>query len=497
MESQLVAVAAALPGVICSYRQTADGKRTFPCASENCWDVYGFSPKELQISADAVFQRLHPDDLPHVLSTVEEFANSGQVWRDEFRYHHPKKGLLWLEGQSSPVREPNGDIIWHGYVQDITERKRAEQKLFVSEARYRAFFNSGLMGVIGWSIGGSITDANDTFLEMLGYSREDVLAGRLNWRQITPPEFDELDRIAVRNISANGVTLPFEKEYFCKDGSRLPVLLVAAALDESHRDGVAFVLDISKRKYDEAHVQRLYEERLNSVKTMAAGLAHEINQPLSATVTYLNVIKKALDRKHELSEINVEKTLEKAAAQVVRAGQIVSRLRDFIAHGEPDKIIVHVHDIIRSACKEALSEVREKGIAITLMLQASDDKVLADQVQIQQVLTNLIRNAKESMISSAVREITISTVSSESQIRVDVADTGSGISEDVKPGLFQPFTTTKADGMGVGLAISRTIIEAHDGTISVLANPDGGAIFTCTLPLAKSLVGLNASSESS
>ena len=251
------------------------------------------------------------------------------------------------------------------------------------------------MGVIGWGIGGSITDANDAFLEMLGYSREDVLAGRLNWRQITPPEFDEADRIAVRNISANGVTLPFEKEYFRKDGSCLPVLLVAAALDEFHRDGVAFVLDISKRKKDEAHVRQLYAERLNSVKTMAAGLAHEINQPLSATVTYLHVIQRLLDKKHELPEINVKETLDKAANQVLRAGQIVGRLRDFIAHGEPDKMIVHVHDIIRSACMEALSEVREKGIAITLMLQASDDKVLADRVQIQQVLTNLIQNAKK------------------------------------------------------------------------------------------------------
>ncbi len=487
LETQLASVAASLPGVICSFRQTADGKRSFPFASENCFNVYGLLPEELRASADVVFERIHPDDLRHVVETVEASAASGRVWRDEFRYNHPTKGLIWLEGQSSPVREPNGDITWHGYVQDISDRKRAEQQLRISEARYRAFFNSGLIGVICWDIDGAITDANSRFLEMLGYSRQDLEAGHINWRQITPPEFQEVDQTAQENIRLMGATRPYEKEYFRKDGTRLPVLLAAAALDETHRDGVAFVLDLTERKKDEARLQQLHVERLNCVRSLSAGLAHEINQPLTAAVTYLRVIKRLLDMEPEQRKASVHEALDKAATQIYKASQIVSGLRHFIAHGEPEKTICSLHDVIKDTYQSVVAGAEDRAIKIRLCLQASDDKVLADQVQVQQVLGNLIRNAKEAMASSARRELTISTSSSDTEVRLDVADTGPGLSEAMRDSLFEPFTTTKTEGMGVGLAISRAIIEAHDGKIWAVANPDRGATFSCTLPLITSL----------
>ncbi len=487
LETQLASVAASLPGVICSYRQTADGKRSFPFASENCFNVYGILPEELRASADVVFERIHSDDLRHVVETIEASAASGRVWRDEFRYDHPTKGLIWLEGQSSPVREPNGDITWHGYVQDVTGRKRAEEQLRISEARYRAFFNSGLIGVICWDIGGAITDANNRFLKMLGYNRHDLEAGRIDWREITPPEFQEIDQTVQESIRARGATQPFEKEYFRKDGTRLPVLLAAAALDETHRDGVAFVLDLSERKKDEARLQQLHVERLNCVKSLAAGLAHEINQPLAAAVTYLRAIKRLLNMEPEQRKTSVHEALDKAASQITRASQIVGGLRHFIAHGEPEKMVCSLHDVINDTYQSVVAAAEDRGIKIRLCLQALDDKVLADRVQIHQVLANLIRNAKEAMAASARRELTISTFSSGTEIRLDVADTGPGLREEMKESLFEPFTTTKAEGMGVGLAISRAIIEAHDGKIWAAANPDGGATFSCTLPLITSL----------
>ncbi len=487
LETQLASVAASLPGVICSYRQTADGKRSFPFASENCFKIYGILPEELRASADVVFERIHPDDLRHVGETIEASATSGRVWRDEFRYDHPTRGLIWLEGQSSPVREPNGDIIWHGYVQDISDRKRAEKQLRISEARYRAFFDSGLIGVISWNIDGAITDANNTFLEMLGYSREDLEAGRINRRQITPPESLEAHRKAIENIRTRGSTPPYEKEYFRKDGARVPVLIASATLDVSHQEGVSLVLDLTERKKDEARLQQLHVERLNCCKSLAAGLAHEINQPLSAAVTYLRAIKRLLGMEPDQRKTSVHEALDKAAAQVTRASRIVGGLSHFIAHGEPEKTICCLHDVISDTCHSATADAENRGIKIRLCLQASDDKVLADQVQVQQVLTNLIRNATEAMAASPRRELTISTSSSDTEVRLDVADTGPGLCEKVKESLFEPFTTTKAEGMGVGLAISRAIVEAHDGRIWAAANPDGGATFSCTLPLIASL----------
>ena len=210
------------------------------------------------------------------------------------------------------------------------------------------------------------------------------------------------------------------------------------------------MLDISERKKDEARLQLLNAERLNSIKSMAAGLAHEINQPLSATVTYLKAIKRLLDMKPEQRTGNVHEALDKAAAQVTRAGQIVTRLRDFIAHGEPDKTIFHLHELIIDTRQAALPEAEAKGIQMELRLEASDDKVLADHIQIQQVLTNLIRNAEEAMAASPRRELNISTSSTETAIRFDVADTGTGVSEQVKPSIFEPFTTTKVRGHGRG-----------------------------------------------
>jgi signal transduction histidine kinase len=181
---------------------------------------------------------------------------------------------------------------------------------------------------------------------------------------------------------------------------------------------------------------------------------------------------------------SVAEALDKAAAQVTRMGQIVTRLRAFIAHGEPDKILLKLHQLIQDAYDAISIKAKERKIRVTLQLNAEEDEVLADKVQIEQVLVNLIRNAKEAIGVSKRREIVISTSSSGIEVRVDIADTGIGLSQKVKSSLFEPFVTTKDNGMGVGLSISRAIIQAHHGRIWAESNPEGGAIFGFTLPLA-------------
>jgi two-component system CheB/CheR fusion protein len=180
--------------------------------------------------------------------------------------------------------------------------------------------------------------------------------------------------------------------------------------------------------------------------------------------------------------------LDKAAAQVTRAGQIVTGLRAFIAHGEPDKMPMKLHKLIQNACDDISDKAKERQIRIRLQLNSEQDEVLADKVQIEQVLVNLIRNAKEAIEASERREIVISTSSNGADVRVEIADTGVGLSEKVKSSLFEPFMTTKVKGMGVGLSISRAIIEAHDGRIWAESNPKGGAIFAFRLPLYKAVL---------
>jgi two-component system, LuxR family, sensor kinase FixL len=232
-------------------------------------------------------------------------------------------------------------------------------------------------------------------------------------------------------------------------------------------------------------MRKFHADRMNAMEAMAAGLAHEINQPLAAAVVYLNTLRRLLDMQPELrpARVSVAETLDKAAAQVTRAGQIVTGLRAFIAHGEPDKIPLKLHKLIQNACDDTSVEAKERQIRIRLQLNSEEDEVLADKVQIEQVLVNLIRNAKEAIEASERREIVISTSSSGIDVRVEIADTGVGLSEKVKSSLFEPFMTTKVKGMGVGLSISRAIIEAHDGRIWAESNPKGGAIFAFRLPL--------------
>jgi PAS domain S-box-containing protein len=485
LAEQLTSVAASLPGVICSFRQSAEGKQSIPYASTNFSSVYGLAPEDVRTDAGPLFQRVHPNDVSQIHAGITESARTLTLWRDEFRYEHPQKGMIWLEGQSSPNLEPGGDIVWHGYVQDVTERKRAELELRASEARSRALFDSKLLGVMCWNVNGGITDANDKFLEMLGYCREDLRTGQLDWAEMTPPEYRCLVEEAFAELKATGANRhPFEKEYFRKDGTRLPVLVAGVMLEEARLNGVAFVLDISQRKDAEARMQKLHADRMNLMKSMAAGLAHEINQPLAATVLYLKTLRRLLDMQPERRPASVAEALDKAAAQVTRMGQIVTRLRAFIAHGEPDKILLKLHQLIQDAYDAISIKAKERKIRVTLQLNSEEDEVLADKVQIEQVLVNLIRNAKEAIGVSKRREIVISTSSSGIEVRVDIADTGIGLSQKVKSSLFEPFVTTKDNGMGVGLSISRAIIQAHHGRIWAESNPEGGAIFSFTLPLA-------------
>jgi C4-dicarboxylate-specific signal transduction histidine kinase len=182
---------------------------------------------------------------------------------------------------------------------------------------------------------------------------------------------------------------------------------------------------------------------------------------------------------------NVEDALDNAATQIVRAGQIIAHLREFISRGEPDKTLQNLHDILDEAQELVIVEAKQSNINIVFRLDAADDRILADRVQIKQVLVNLMRNARDAMGVSRTRKMTISTsLSGRSMIRLDVADTGSGLSEEARASLFEPFATTKPNGLGVGLTIARSIVEAHYGKIWAGPNSDGGATFSFTLPLA-------------
>ena len=273
-----------------------------------------------------------------------------------------------------------------------------------------------------------------------------------------------------------------------KDGSTFPMELAVGEMQSGDRRFfTGFIRDLTERQQTEARLQELQSElvhisRLTAMGEMASTLAHELNQPLSAISNYLRGSKRLLEDNRDEKSALMRDALEKAADQALRAGQIIRRLRDFVSRGESERRMESITKLVEEASALALVGVKDRGIRVQFQFDPKVDLVLADRVQIQQVLLNLIRNAMDAMETSQARNLAISVTPIEDKLaRISVADSGSGISPDIAEQLFQPFITTKRHGMGVGLSISRTIIEAHGGQIWVAANPSGGTIFHFTL----------------
>jgi len=277
-----------------------------------------------------------------------------------------------------------------------------------------------------------------------------------------------------------------------KDGSTFPMeLAVGEMRSGDQRFFTGFIRDVTQRQQTEARLQELQSElvhisRLTAMGEMASALAHELNQPLLAIVGFMKGAQRLLASGSDDDHSGMlRNAMDKAAEQALRAGQIIRRLRDFVARGESERRVESVNRLIEEASALALVGTKDQGVRVRFQFDPAVDLVLVDKVQIQQVLLNLLRNAVEAMEASQKRELVVSTaVTDEDMIAIAVADTGSGITPEVASQLFQPFVTSKRDGMGVGLSISRTIVEAHGGQITAQPNPGGGTIFRFTLRAA-------------
>ena len=273
-----------------------------------------------------------------------------------------------------------------------------------------------------------------------------------------------------------------------RDGSTFPMQLsVGEAGEDGQRLFTGFIRDLTAKEQDELRLKELQAElvhvsRLSAMGTMASTLAHELNQPLAAVALYLETIRDMLDERDDEPFVSLRSLMDDAAQETLRAGHIVRRLRDFVARGEVDKSLHELPRVIAEASQLALVDARERGIRSFFAVDPAATPVLVDRVQIQQVLVNLMRNAIEAMAECPVRDLKVATrLRPDGLIEVTVADTGPGIADEVREQLFTAFKSTKADGMGLGLSICRTIIEAHGGRIWMERPDRGGARFHFTL----------------
>lgn len=272
-----------------------------------------------------------------------------------------------------------------------------------------------------------------------------------------------------------------------KDGSTFPMeLSVGEVRQDGHRLFTGFVRDLTERQQTERRLQELQDgllhvSRLRSMGQMSAALAHELNQPLTATANYVRAALRLIEQP-EPNLTRVRQAMNLAVQQTLRSGEIIRRLRAFVSRGEVSRRSESVAKLIEEASALALVGAKEHGIKVLIHIDPDLPTAEVDRVQIQQVLLNLIRNAVEAMEGREVRELSVGTMMADGAVLVSVADTGGGIPPEIESKLFQPFVTTKSEGMGIGLSVCRTIVEAHGGRLWVERNAGGGSVFRFTVP---------------
>jgi PAS domain S-box-containing protein len=375
------------------------------------------------------------------------------------------------------------------------ENTRLYRDLADREEKIRRLVDANILGICVWNLEGAIVEANEAFLHMLRYGREDVVSGRLRWTDLTPTEWRERDECAVAELRSTGTFQPFEKEYFRKDGSRVPVLIGGALFEESGNEGVAFVLDLTERKRAEQEHERLRQlesdlahvNRLSMMGELAASLAHEVLHPIATARNNARVGTRFLEmtppRVGEARE-----ALNCVVRDVDRAKDIVGRMRDHIRKAPPRREYFDLNEAVSEVIVMARSAIAKNGIAVSTELMDGLAPVQGDRVQLQQVVLNLVLNAIEAMGSVEVggRELLVWTEQTEAQgVLVAVGDSGPGIDPGHLDRVFEAFYTTKISGVGMGLSICRSIIDAHGGQLWANANEPRGAVFRFTLPAAQ------------
>jgi PAS domain S-box-containing protein len=408
-------------------------------------------------------------------------------------------GVLYLENNLAPhVFTPARIAVLKLLASQAAislENTRLYRDLEKREAKIRRLVDANIMGICIWNLEGQIIEANEAFLRLVNYTREDLVSGRLSWKELTPPEWRDITEQGVVQLKATGILPPYEKEYFRNDGSRVPVLVGSAVFERGQDEGVAFVLDLSEQKRAEealrrsqAHLAEAQAElahvtRVTALGELTASIAHEVNQPLAGMLTNANAgLRWLKGDPPNLSEAG--DAIRRIIRDGKRAGDVISRMRSLFKKAGTAKERLDLNEAIEEVVILTQSEARRHNLALRTQLAADLPPVMGDRVQLQQVVVNLILNAIEAMatVESRARDLVITTQRGEGdEIRVAVRDSGIGLDPSNVERIFGPFHTTKPGGLGIGLSISRSIVESHGGRLWAESNDGPGATFQFTL----------------
>ncbi|ACK84632.1 PAS domain-containing sensor histidine kinase [Methylorubrum extorquens] len=462
-------------------------------ASQTCGCLFGI-PTERLTSFAATQDLVHPDDRQARAHAIESVLRDGGSYEIEYRVVLPNGRGGWLRSRGQVHLDAEGRPHRHrGVVFSIEEQKQVEAELRAREAHLRSILDTMPEAMVVIDEAGLIHSFNPAAERLFGYAAGEAIGQDV---RILMPEamqdghaadLERYRQTRQRHIIGTTRCVTGRRH----DGSTFPMELAIGEMHSGERTFfTGFINDLTAQRRTEARLQELQSElghvsRLSAMGEMATTLAHELNQPLGAITNYTNGCRRLLAHPDPETIARAQEVLDKAAEQALRARQIIARLREFVARGETEKRVEPVATMIEEAGALTLAAAGEQGITAHVVPDPRVGSVLVDRVQVQQVLVNLMRNACEAMQRSSRRELTVATRRvSPDLAEVAVSDTGPGIAEEVADRLFQPFVTTKEAGMGVGLSISRTIIEAHGGRLWVEPNAAGGATFRLTLPTA-------------
>jgi two-component system sensor kinase FixL len=425
---------------------------------------------------------------------LEETRRKGKLEEEAWRLH--KDGSEFLAHVTiAPLYDSAGKLRgFSKIVRDVTEQRAIERKLRASAAHLESILSTVPDAMVVIDVHGHILSFSRAAEKLFCFAEHEVLGCNVSMLMPSPDRDRHDDYLArylttgERKIIGRGRVVTGRR----KDGSTFPMeLFVGEALTDGERVFTGFVRDLSEQKATERRVEELrsgliHAARVSAMGAMASTLAHELNQPITAIANYMEGIGSLLETPQADDMPMIREALADAAREALRAGQIVRRLREFVGRGEIEKTVEDLPALVAEASELALLGAREHGVTARFDCDARATPVLVDRVQTQQVLINLMRNAIEAMQDSPVRELVVSTRNDEGgMVRVTVSDSGRGIAPELAEGLFRAFESTKPGGMGLGLSICRTIVEASGGRIWAEPRPGGGTSFHFTLVKAE------------
>lgn len=466
--------------------------------SKNEYSIFGLEPGGHGGTPEDFLKLVHPDDRPLVLNAMKRIFGAGERASQKFRIIRPNGEIRWISDEAVvvPAEADHPDRII-GVTIDITDQKRSEELAHNSQELFRSLFHSEAFGCFLARIDGSVLEANSAFLDITGYSPEDLKAGKISWREMTPDHFKEHDERGLEQLLATGRCNAFEKEYLRKDGHYVPVLVGGSWAGDSRTEVIFYAHDLTDQKRLEQQFQQ--SQKLESIGRLAGGVAHDFNNILGIVLLQLEELKTDL-----LENSAQKEKVEKVTTHVKQATRLTKQL---LAFGRKQSQAAEAMDLnkVIEEMREMLGRAIHSGIQLNFHLSDSLLPIRADYSQVEQVVLNLLTNASDAILGKG--EITIGTQELELSledlgrlrlavgkpgrfVRLSIKDSGTGIPSSDLPHIYEPFFTTKEPGRGTGLGLPTVygILRQSGGDVRVVTELGKGSTFEAYFPACESPV---------